>query len=64
MLSFFMIKYGQIPCANSFGEDEALRYEAIKPLRDFVMTNYHVVKIFGDHVLFELNHPAENKEQK
>jgi len=47
-----------------FGEDEALRYEAFKPLRDFVMTNYRVVKTFGDHVLFELNSATENKEQK
>jgi len=47
-----------------FGEDEAQRYKAFKPLRDFVMTNYHIVKTFGDHVLFELNSEIENKEQK
>ena len=33
---------------EQFGEDEALRYEAMKPFREFVMTNYHVVKIFGE----------------
>ncbi len=33
--------------------DEAKRYEAMKPLRDFVMNNYRVVKPFGSHVLFE-----------
>lgn len=47
-----------------FGEDEALRYEAFKPLRDFVMANYKIVKTFGDHVLFELNPVTKNKEQK
>ncbi len=47
-----------------FGEDEALRYEAFKPLRDFVMANYHIVKTFDEHILFELDSAAENKEQK
>lgn len=47
-----------------FGEDETLRYEAFKPFRDFVMTNYHIVKTFGDHVVFELNIATEDKEQK
>jgi len=49
---------------ESFGKDEALRYEAFKPLRDFVMTNYHIAKTFGDHIVFELNSATENKEQK
>jgi hypothetical protein len=37
-----------------FGDDEADRYEALKPLREFVMKNYQVVSMFGQHVLFEL----------
>jgi len=36
-----------------FGEDEALRYKAIKPLREFVMKNYRIVRPFGQHILFE-----------
>ena len=46
-----------------FGEDEALRYEAMRPLRKFVMSNYHVVKIYDPHRLFELN-TEENKQTK
>jgi hypothetical protein len=37
------------------GPDEALRYEAMKPFRTFVMKNYRVVWMFGPHVLFERN---------
>jgi hypothetical protein len=37
-----------------FGEDEALRYEILKPFREFVMKNYRIVQLFGQHVLFEL----------
>ena len=33
--------------------DEAERYDAMKPLREFVMTRYRIVGHFGDHVLFE-----------
>jgi hypothetical protein len=33
--------------------DEAKRYEAMKPFRDFVMQNYRIVKHYGPHVLFE-----------
>ena len=33
--------------------DEAKRFEAMKPLRDYVMKNYVVVRTFGDHVLFQ-----------
>lgn len=45
---------------NRFDEDEALRYEALKPLREFVMNNYRIVRMFGQHVLFELKNPAAN----
>lgn len=33
--------------------DEAQRYDAMKPLRDFVMTKYRIVGYFGSHILFE-----------
>ena len=33
--------------------DEATRFEAMKPLRDYVMNNYVVVRTFGEHVLFQ-----------
>ena len=33
--------------------DEAERYEAMKPFRDFVMNNYRIVRQYGNHILFE-----------
>lgn len=42
---------------KTFDEDEALRFEMLKPFRDFVMNNYKIVRMFGPHVLFELNIP-------
>ena len=33
--------------------DEAKRFEAMKPFRDYVMKNYAVVRAFGEHVLFQ-----------
>lgn len=33
--------------------DEAQRYEAMKPFRDFVMNNYRIVGQYGIHVVFE-----------
>jgi len=49
---------------TKFDEDEALRYEALKPFREFVMKNYRIVRLFGDHVLFELKSPTAPKEQQ
>jgi hypothetical protein len=46
---------------KSFDEDEALRYDALKPFRDFVMNNYRIVQTLGQFVLFELKNPAENQ---
>ncbi|MFC1738219.1 ArnT family glycosyltransferase [Planctomycetota bacterium] len=37
-----------------FDEDESLRYEHLKPFRDFIRNNYRIVRMFGQHVLFEL----------
>jgi 4-amino-4-deoxy-L-arabinose transferase-like glycosyltransferase len=48
---------------QAFGEEEALRYKALKPFRQFVMQNYKIVNSFGDHVLFQLKDSKENKGQ-
>ena len=39
--------------SDRYEPDEALRYQAMKPLRDYVMKNYKVVRTFGQHVLFQ-----------
>jgi hypothetical protein len=39
--------------------EEAERFNAMKPFRDYVMQNYKVVGIYGLHVLFERIHSAE-----
>ncbi|MGD9109803.1 MAG: glycosyltransferase family 39 protein, partial [Phycisphaerales bacterium] len=39
---------------EKYGDDEADRYTALKPLRRFIMTNYRIVAPFGQHILFEL----------
>jgi hypothetical protein len=33
--------------------DEALRYDVMKPFRDFVMNNYRIAGQYGDHVVLE-----------
>ncbi len=38
--------------------EEAERFEAMKPFRDYVMQNYKVIGVFGSHVLFERIHSA------
>ncbi len=63
--------------AKNFDEDEALRYEAMQPFRQFVMDNYRIVeprrfaatrngqlihRMFGNHVLFQLKSPPAEKE--
>jgi hypothetical protein len=32
---------------------EALRFQAMKPFREYVMNNYKIVQTFGDHILFQ-----------
>jgi hypothetical protein len=40
--------------------EEYLRFEAMKPLRDYVMEHYKVVGVYGNmHVLFERKPSAE-----
>lgn len=48
---------------EDFDEDEALRYEAMKPFREFIMKNYQIVRTFGQHVLFRLKESKANKER-
>ncbi len=47
-----------------FDKDEAMRYEALKPFREFVMKNYRIVNLFGEHVLLELKSPTAGKESQ
>lgn len=40
---------------NRFGDEEAARYQAVRPLQEFIMKNYKIVGVFGrQQVLFEL----------
>ncbi len=52
-----MIKQYEAAYAQQLREviepDEALRFEAMKPLRDYVMKNYRIVGLFGEQVLFQ-----------
>jgi hypothetical protein len=43
--------------------DEAQRFEVMKPLRQYVMNNYQVAQVFGDHILFETKKPAGAKTE-
>lgn len=36
-----------------FDNDEARRFSAMKPFRDFVMSHYRLVRQFGNHMLYE-----------
>ncbi len=49
---------------ENFDEDEALRYEILKPFREFVMKNYRIVQVFGQHVLFELKSYTANEQTR
>jgi hypothetical protein len=52
IVSQYDAKYSEI-LREKIEPDEALRYEKMKPFREFVMKNYRVVQAFGQHVLFE-----------
>lgn len=45
-------QYGAL-IGSRFGAQEQERFEAMKSLRDFVMNRYKIVRLFGNHVLFE-----------
>ena len=38
---------------TKYGSAEASRYDAMQPFRDYIATNYKIVRTFGIHVLFE-----------
>ncbi|MHC5117396.1 MAG: hypothetical protein ACYSQY_10085, partial [Planctomycetota bacterium] len=43
--------------------DEAKRYEAMKPFRDFVMNHYRIVRQYGNHILFEYLETPQKQAQ-
>jgi ABC-type dipeptide/oligopeptide/nickel transport system permease component len=62
---------------KNFGEDEAARYEVLKPFREFVMKNYKLTEpdlyvttkdgrllhvLFGEHRVFQLDKSATVEE--
>ena len=62
---------------RNFGEEEAARYEVLRPFREFVMKNYELTepqlyvitedgqvlhRLFGEHRVFQLKKSAEVKE--
>jgi hypothetical protein len=49
---------------EKYGDAEAGRFEAMKPLREFVMKNYQFVRAFGSHILFKLKDSAVEKAQE
>jgi hypothetical protein len=53
VVSQYEAAYGQMLRDKIKDADEVKRFEAMKPLRDYVMKNYVVVRTFGDHVLFQ-----------
>ncbi|MHC4292757.1 MAG: glycosyltransferase family 39 protein [Planctomycetota bacterium] len=42
-----------------FNENEALRYEYLEPLREYIRNNYRIVGMFGQHALFELKNSSK-----
>jgi hypothetical protein len=48
---------------ENFGEDEAQRFEAMRPFRIYVMRNYKVVRSFGEMILFQLRVPSKQEQQ-
>ena len=38
---------------TKYGPDEAARYDAMRPFRDYLAAGYRIVRLFGIHVLFE-----------
>jgi hypothetical protein len=47
---------------KNFDADEAGRFKAMKPFREYVMNNYKIVQSFGQMVVFELKSPPVGKE--
>jgi hypothetical protein len=47
---------------KNFDADEAGRFKAMKPFREYVMNNYKIVQSFGQMVVFELKSSPVSKE--
>ncbi len=52
-ISQYETMYAQILRDKLKDQDEAKRFQAMKPFRDYVMNNYRIVRMFGEHVLFQ-----------
>jgi len=70
-----IVKKANIKAANSdeayaewltknVDSDEAGRFRAMKPFREYVMKNYKIAQFFGQVVLFELKSPPAGKESQ
>ncbi len=46
---------------EKIGADEVLRFEVMRPFREYVMKNYKIVRTFGEHVLFERKSPEKTE---
>lgn len=51
-------QYGQM-LKERISADEAQRFVSMKALRDFVMSDYRLVKSFGEMTVFELKNPVQ-----
>ncbi|MBN2569014.1 MAG: hypothetical protein JXB42_06245, partial [Deltaproteobacteria bacterium] len=63
IIARFDAEYTQM-ISSRFGDAEAGRYKAMRPLREFVRKNYYPVQAFGMHILFELMRPSAGEELK
>ncbi|MBN2182687.1 MAG: glycosyltransferase family 39 protein [Sedimentisphaerales bacterium] len=48
--------------AKTYGPDEAGRFMAMKPFREFIRKNYELVQAFGPHILFKLKTSPAGQE--
>jgi len=53
IVSRYEAEYAKLLRDKISDPDEAVRFEAMKPFRDYVMKNYRVVRPFADQVLFQ-----------
>jgi hypothetical protein len=48
--------------SDTYGSDEAGRFMAMRPFREFIRKNYDIVQAFGPHILFKLKDSAAKQE--
>ncbi|MFH1716032.1 MAG: hypothetical protein ABIF19_01665, partial [Planctomycetota bacterium] len=53
VVSQYEAMYAQMLSDNIKDPDEVKRFQAMKPFREYVMSNYRIVRMFGEHVLFQ-----------